>query len=172
VRCGNFRHFGRSTWVTAQLLYSGLGKSWPLYFVLMVLPAKRYEKEVDPRGLEPLASAMRRRSEGFAAVRHRSKNRLNKPNSRIVCHGCSPLFAWVVVKLSSAAYVNAAHLEAALKKDSQVYPTPVHVGLGVHARGSRQGGGRTTGLSDARCCIRIQRSVDAPQKDPHRRADY
>src|ERR671921_899304 len=49
-----------------------------------VFPANRSNNGVDPRGLEPLASAMRGRSEGFAAVRYRSKNRLNKPNPRIV----------------------------------------------------------------------------------------
>jgi hypothetical protein len=127
---------------------------------------------VDPRGLEPLASAIRRRREGFAAVRYRSKNRLNKPNSRIVL---PRVFAIVRVGCRQTVVScvrERCALEAAVKKDLQVYPTPVHVGLGVHARGSRQGGGRTTGLSDARCCIRIQRSVDAPQKDPHRRADY
>jgi hypothetical protein len=39
---------------------------------------------VDPTRLELVTSAMRRRSEGFAAVHYRSKNRLNKPYSRIV----------------------------------------------------------------------------------------
>jgi hypothetical protein len=47
---------------------------------LLVLPANRDKKEVDPRGLEPLTSAMRGRLEGFAGVRRRSKDRLHKAN--------------------------------------------------------------------------------------------
>jgi hypothetical protein len=47
---------------------------------------------VDPRGLEPLASAMRGRFEGFAAVRHRSEYPLNKRNPG---YGLSCMFAVV-----------------------------------------------------------------------------
>ena len=42
------------------------------------------QKQVDPRGLEPLASAIRGRRESFAVARYRSKNRSNTPNPWIV----------------------------------------------------------------------------------------
>src|SRR5829696_5484873 len=46
-----------------------------------VLPANPQKKRVDPRGLEPLTSAMRGRREEFASVCHCSKNGLFERNS-------------------------------------------------------------------------------------------
>jgi hypothetical protein len=48
---------------------------------------------VDPRGFEPLTSAVQRRRDGFAVVRYRSKNRSNKPNPWIV-----PLWKFAIVR--------------------------------------------------------------------------
>jgi hypothetical protein len=48
------------------------------------LTCKSPQKQVDPRGLEPLASAIRGRRESFAVARYRSKNRSNTPNPWIV----------------------------------------------------------------------------------------
>ena len=52
-------------------------------FVLYVLPANIRKKIVYPTSLELVISAMRGRSEGFAVVHQRSKNRLTKPNLHI-----------------------------------------------------------------------------------------
>ena len=84
---------------------------------------------MDPTRLELVTSAMRGRSEGFAAVHYRSKNRLNKPNPRIV----SPrMFAIVragcrqiVVSCISKNWAS----EETLFIDRQVYSRLVHVVL-------------------------------------------
>ena len=57
-----------------------------------ILPANRYILGVEPRGFEPLTSAVQRRRKGFAVVHYCSKNRLNKPNPR---YGPSRMFAVV-----------------------------------------------------------------------------
>ena len=93
---------------------------------------------MDPRGLELVASAMRGRSKGFAAVHYRSKDRLNKPNPRIV----SPrMFAIVragcrqiVVSCISKYWAS----EETLFMDRQVYSTPVHVVLEGSVQEARQ----------------------------------
>src|SRR5919112_60150 len=103
-----------------------------------VFPANRSNNGVDPRGLEPLASAMRGRSEGFAAVRYRSKNRLNKPNPRIVPPrmfaivraGCRQ----IVVSCISKSWAS----EETLFIDRQVYSTPVHVVLEGSVQAARE----------------------------------
>jgi hypothetical protein len=48
---------------------------------ICALPANSQFYRVDPRGLEPLTSAMRRRRKGFAVVLECSENRLFKPDS-------------------------------------------------------------------------------------------
>ena len=103
-----------------------------------VFPANRSNNGVNPRGLGPLASAMRGRSEGFAAVHYRSKDRLNKPNPRIV----SPrMFAIVragcrqiVVSCKSKYWAS----KETLFIDRQVYSTPVHVVLESSVQEARE----------------------------------
>ena len=93
------------------------------------LPANKPLLNVDLRGLEPLTSAMRGRSKGFAAVHYRSKNRLNKPNPRIV----SPRMFAIVRAGCRQIVVSCISKSWASKEtlfiDRQVYSTPVHVVL-------------------------------------------
>jgi hypothetical protein len=123
-----------------------------------VYPAKSPFYGVDPTRLELVTSAMRRRRDNIAVVRHRSEKRLNKPDSRFVLPQVLAIVRVGCRQTVVSCVGERCALEAALKKESQVYPTPEHVGLGVHARGSGQSGGRTTGLSNARCCMRISRA--------------
>jgi hypothetical protein len=102
---------------------------------------------VDPTSLELVTSAMRGRSKGFAAVHYRSKDRLNKPNPRIV----SPrMFAIVragcrqiVVSCISKYWAS----EETLFIVRQVYSTPVHVVLedSVQEARERMSGRQQTG---------------------------
>src|SRR5215208_143767 len=103
-----------------------------------VLPANRDKNGVDPRGLEPLASAMRGRSEGFAAVHYRSKNRLDKANPRIVPPrmfaivraGCRQIVVSCISKYRAS--------KEALFMDRYVHSTPVHVVLEGSAQEARE----------------------------------
>src|SRR5688572_29230640 len=114
---------------------------------LLVSPANPRKKRVDPRGLEPLSSAMRGRSKGFAAVHYRSKNRLNKPNPRIipprmfatVRAGCRQIVVSCICKYWAS--------KETLFIDRQVYSTPVHVVLedSVQAARERMSGRQQTG---------------------------
>jgi hypothetical protein len=81
---------------------------------------------------------MRRRSEGFAVVHYRSKNRLNKPDLRIV-----PPRMFTIVRAGCRQIVVSCireHCasEALLYKDPQVYPTPVYVVLRASVREARE----------------------------------
>src|SRR5829696_8110897 len=108
------------------------------FLVPQVLPAKLGVFGVDPRGLEPLTSAMRGRSKGFAAVHYRSKDRLNKPNPRIVSPrmfaivraGCRQIVVSCVSKFWAS--------EETLFLDRQVYSTHVHVVLEGSVQEARQ----------------------------------
>jgi hypothetical protein len=93
---------------------------------------------VDPRGLEPLTSAMRGRSEGFAAVRYRSKNRLDKANPRIV-----PPRMFAIVRAGCRQIVVSCKSKYWASKetlfiDRQVYSTPVHVVLEGSVQAARE----------------------------------
>jgi hypothetical protein len=84
---------------------------------------------VDPTRLELVTSAMRGRSEGFAAVHYRSKNRLNKSNPRIV-----PPRMFAIVRAGCRQIVVSCISKYWASKetlfiDQQVYSTPVHVVL-------------------------------------------
>jgi hypothetical protein len=70
---------------------------------------------VEPRGFEPLTSAVQRQFEGLAAVRRRSEKRINQLIRKISHHGRSPLFASVVVKLSSTNMGSRASVKEALR---------------------------------------------------------
>ena len=111
------------------------------------LPANKPLLKVDPRGLEPLTSAMRGRSEGFAAVHYRSKNRLNKSNPRIV-----PPRMFAIVRAGCRQIVVSCigkywASKETLFKDRQVYSTPVHVVLegSVQEARERMSGRQQTG---------------------------
>jgi hypothetical protein len=67
-----------SRWCTTGVLEDE--SMCPFLVHIGVLPANACKKRVDPRGLEPLTSAMRGRQQGFAAVRGSSENRLFKLN--------------------------------------------------------------------------------------------
>jgi hypothetical protein len=112
---------------------------------------------VDPTRLELVTSAMRGRSEGFAAVHYRSKNRLEKVNPRIV----SPrMFAIVragcrqiVVSCISKYWAS----EETLFIDRQVYSTPVHVVLEGSVQAARErmsGRQQTASMQDAASEVR------------------
>ena len=93
---------------------------------------------MDPRGLEPLTSAMRGRSEGFAAVHYRSKNRLNKSNPRIV-----PPRMFAIVRAGCRQIVVSCISKYRASKetlfiDRQVYSTPVHVVLEGSVQAARE----------------------------------
>ena len=97
--------------------------------ILHVSPVIRPLFGVDPTRLELVTSAMRGRSEGFAAVHHRPKTRLNKPNPRIV-----PPRMFTIVRISCRQIVVSCISKSWGSKgtlfiDRQVYSTPVHVVL-------------------------------------------
>jgi hypothetical protein len=99
-----------------------------------IFPAKCTLLEVEPRGFEPPTSAMRGRSEGFAVVLHRSKDRLTKPDSRIVPPrtfaivraGCRQIVVSCIRKYCAS--------KETLFRDRQVYSTPLHVVLGASCK--------------------------------------
>jgi hypothetical protein len=93
---------------------------------------------VEPRGFEPLTSAMRGRSERFAAVHYRSNNRLHKPNPRIV----SPRMFAIVRAGCRQIVVSCISKYWASKEtlfiDRQVYSRPVHVVLEASVQEARE----------------------------------
>jgi hypothetical protein len=103
-----------------------------------VYPAKRPFLGVDPTRLELVTSAMRRRSEGFAVVHNRSKNRLNKPNPEI-----SPSWLFASVRAGCRQTVVSCIRKYCASKevsfrDPHVYSTPVHVVLGASVQEARE----------------------------------
>jgi hypothetical protein len=123
------RDLGIRRRVAVAVALRGSGYAPWLLPVLHILPANLHISRVEPRGLEPLTSAMRGRSKGFAAVHCRSKNRLNKPNPRIVSPrmfaivraGCRQIVVSCISKYWAP--------EETLFIDRQDYSTPVHVVL-------------------------------------------
>ena len=84
---------------------------------------------MDPTRLELVTSAMRGRSEGFAAVHYRSKNRLDKPNPRI---GPPRMFAIVRTGCRQIVVSCISKYRASMETlfiDRQAYSRLVHVVL-------------------------------------------
>jgi hypothetical protein len=122
-----------------------------------VFSANRSNNGVDPRGLELLASAMRGRSKGFAVVRFRSKNRLDKANPRIV-----PPRMFAIVRAGCRQIVVSCKSKYWASKetlfiDRQVYSTPVHVVLEGSVQAARErmsGRQQTASMQDAASEVR------------------
>jgi hypothetical protein len=132
----------------------------PLFAFYLQIEGK---KRVDPTRLELVTSAMRRRSEDFATVRYRSKNRLNKPNPRIVS---SPMFAVVRVGCRQTV-VSCVHEYCALKRSliqgfAILSDTRTCCAGGLRARGSGKGVRETTGLFYAGLWIRTSGNSSFP----------
>src|SRR5215211_6537666 len=135
----------------AVLLHKATSSVRLLGLSLRFLPANRRKKEVDPTRLELVASAMRGRSKGFAAVHYRSKDRLNKPNPRIVSPrmfaivraGCRQLHKQIL-----GIRGNLIHGSASL------FDTRTCCAGGLRARGSAKDVGRATDWFYAGSCKR------------------
>jgi hypothetical protein len=126
-------------------------------------------KRVDSTRHELVTSATRRRSEDFATVRYRSKNRLNKPNPRIVS---SPMFAVVRVGCRQTV-VSCVHEYCALKRSliqgfAILSDTRTCCAGGLRARGSGKGVRETTGLFYAGLWIRTSGNSSFPGNSVNR----
>ena len=76
----------RARAATLREVYRSKGSRYlhGILFCSLRFTCKHKEKRVDPTRLELVISAMRGRSESFAAVHHCSENRLTKPNTQFI----------------------------------------------------------------------------------------